>query len=71
MLTGTVPFAGVDLSVDKRLGRFAVPSRLVKGLPGGSDAFFVRALHPDPAQRFQSADELYRAFRSLVVPAVD
>ncbi|MDD5656251.1 MAG: hypothetical protein PHF00_03250, partial [Elusimicrobia bacterium] len=71
MLTGSLPFAGAELSVDKRLGRFAPASRAAAGLPAGIDAFFSRALHPEPSGRFRSSEELLRAFRSVVVPAVE
>jgi len=40
-------------------------------LPVGMEAFFERALNPDPQRRFRSGIELLGAFRSLVDPAVD
>lgn len=45
--------------------------RLTGRLPVGSDAFFERALNPDPARRFRNGAELARAFRSLVQPSVE
>jgi serine/threonine-protein kinase len=35
-----------------------VPSRRAPGIPPGFDAWFARALHPDLAQRFSSAQEM-------------
>ncbi len=35
-----------------------VPSRRAPGIPSGFDAWFARALHPDLAQRFSSAQEM-------------
>jgi tetratricopeptide (TPR) repeat protein len=49
----------------------APPSTLARGLPVGIDAFFERALNPDPERRFRSGPELSGAFRSLVDPSVD
>ncbi|MFA6004239.1 MAG: hypothetical protein WC881_09240 [Elusimicrobiota bacterium] len=71
MLTGTLPFAGPESSVDKSTGRFPLVSGLAPGVPAGIDALFARALHPDPARRFHNGDELCVAFRNLVRPPVD
>lgn|GEM_PF-2549485 len=70
-LTGRPPFPPAEAVVARSLGRFAPPSTLVRGLPVGIDAFFARALHPEPERRFRSGEELAGAFRSLVDPAVD
>lgn len=70
MLTGALPFKGPQAAQDRREGRFPPASSLVQGLPDGIDAFFARALSPDPARRFHAASELLGAFRSLVVPVV-
>jgi tetratricopeptide (TPR) repeat protein len=50
---------------------FVAPSTIARGLPVGIDAFFARALDPDPARRFRTGTELSGAFRSIVDPAVE
>jgi tetratricopeptide (TPR) repeat protein len=70
-LTGVPPYPPEEETVARSLGRFTPPSRAARGLPVGVDAFFARALDPDPARRFPSGAELAGAFRSLVRPAVD
>jgi class 3 adenylate cyclase len=42
------------------------PSRVLPGLSKQVDAFFTRALQPDPSRRFQSALELASAFAECV-----
>ena len=66
-LTGRPAF---PRGTDRALGRYLPASESVKGLPPGIDAFFARALDPDPARRFSTAAELAGAFRSLVDPPV-
>jgi serine/threonine protein kinase/class 3 adenylate cyclase len=69
-LTGQFPFSAdgfnalqTGLSVPS-----ATPvSSLVPELGTMADAFFARALHPDPAQRFTSAHELTAAFSTMVL----
>ncbi len=70
-LTGRPPYAADEAPVARRLGRFPPPSGVVAGLPVGIDAFFARALDPDPDRRFRTGAELSGAFRSLVDPAID
>lgn len=70
-LTGRPPYPPEEAVVARSLGRFPAPSTVAAGLPVGVDAFFARALHPDPERRFRSGAELAGAFRSLVEPAVD
>jgi tetratricopeptide (TPR) repeat protein len=70
-LTGRPPFPAEGAEIERRLGRFTPASTIAKGLPVGIDAFFARALDPNPARRFQTGAELSGAFRSLVDPAVD
>jgi tetratricopeptide (TPR) repeat protein len=70
-LTGRAPYPPEEAVVARSLGRFAPPSSVARGLPVGVDAFFARALDPDPGRRFRSGAELAGAFRSLVEPAVD
>lgn len=56
--------------MDRALGRFLPASKMSKSLPAGIDAFFTRALDPEPSRRFATAAELAGAFRSLVDPPV-
>ncbi|NMO22554.1 protein kinase [Pyxidicoccus fallax] len=68
-LTGQFPY-NTDAVQALSRGAFrppAVPvSTLVPELGAEADAFFARALHPDPEQRFGSARELAAAFATLV-----
>jgi hypothetical protein len=66
-LTGRPAF---PRGTDRALGRYLPASETAKGLPAGIDAFFARALDPDPARRFTTASELVGALRSLVDPPV-
>ncbi len=68
-LTGKFPFT-LD-SVGQLLnGSFfppdTPPSSLLPELGPELDRFFTKALHPEPAQRFQSAQELAAVFASIV-----
>jgi serine/threonine protein kinase/class 3 adenylate cyclase len=71
-LTGRFPFSLE--SVGSLLnGSFrppdVLPSTLVPELGTEIDPFFVRALDPDPDQRFQSANEMAAAFATIVQSA--
>ncbi len=66
-LTGRPAF---PRGTDRSLGRYLPASETVKGLPAGIDAFFARALDPEPSRRFATAAELLGAFRSFVDPPV-
>ncbi|MDD5302360.1 MAG: GNAT family N-acetyltransferase [Elusimicrobia bacterium] len=66
-LTGRPAF---PRGTDRALGRYLPASDTAKGLPAGIDAFFARALDPEPSRRFSTAAELVGAFRSLVDPPV-
>ncbi len=66
-LTGRPAF---PRGTDRALGRYLPASESARGLPSGIDAFFARALDPEPSRRFASAAELAGAFRSLVDPPV-
>ncbi|MDY7228016.1 protein kinase domain-containing protein [Hyalangium rubrum] len=71
-LTGRFPFSlesvGSLLNGSFRPPEVA-PSTLVPELGAELDPFFSRALDPDPAQRFQSANELAAAFSAIVQSA--
>ncbi|MEK7857963.1 MAG: tetratricopeptide repeat protein [Elusimicrobiota bacterium] len=71
MVTGASAFQGADSEEDKRAGRFKAATERVPELPVGVDAFFRRALDPDPLKRFHAAAELHGAFRAAIVPPVD
>jgi eukaryotic-like serine/threonine-protein kinase len=68
-LTGRFPFA-LDAIGSLLNGSFrppdAAPSSLVPELGTDLDPFFSRALDPDPARRFQSAQEMAAAFAAIV-----
>lgn len=66
-LTGRPAF---PRGTDRSLGRYLPASGLAQGLPRGIDAFFARALDPEPSRRFTTAAELVGAFRSLVDPPI-
>jgi len=66
-LTGRPAF---PRGTDRALGRYLPASESAQGLPAGVDAFFARALDPEPSRRFSTAAELVGAFRSLVDPPV-
>lgn len=70
-LTGRPAFPHEEAVVARDLGRFAPPSTVARGLPVGIDAFFARALDPEPSRRFRTGAELSGAFRSLADPSVD
>ncbi len=70
-LTGRPPYTHDEAPVARPQGRFPAPSSIAPGLPVGIDAFFLRALNPDPERRFRTGVELSGAFRSLVDPAID
>jgi eukaryotic-like serine/threonine-protein kinase len=71
-LTGQRPFRADSygaLFVALARGKFEQPSNLRRDLGPSVDAFFERAFHPDPRQRYQSARELRDAFLNGEVPA--
>ncbi|HVK66508.1 MAG TPA: serine/threonine-protein kinase [Polyangium sp.] len=68
-LTGQVPFQGETLGavcIAIERGSFMPPSQRRPGLMPTLDAWFLRALARDPAQRYQSAKELADAFLSTL-----
>jgi eukaryotic-like serine/threonine-protein kinase len=72
MLTGRPPFAGhtsQDIVIKVCTEAITPPSQLVTTLPAALDGFFIRALARRPEDRFQSADELVRAFEA-VAPSI-
>lgn len=74
ILTGEVPFKGktyLELARAIRTDRAPEPSMLRRGLPLSVDAFFQRALHKDPEQRFTSAVEMSQAFEAIEEKSLD
>lgn len=69
-LTGEKPFKGPDAAQAKREGRLPPATSFVKGLPEGLDAFFARAMSPEPSRRFPAAAEFFGAYRAVVLPPV-
>ena len=70
MLTGRVPFVGEtlpSLSLAICNADYDPPSELAPELPSGTDAWFVRALAPDRAARFQAAGELAASLRGVLL----
>ncbi|WP_437754509.1 serine/threonine-protein kinase [Sorangium sp. So ce1389] len=68
-ITGQLPFPGEELGdvlVEICTGDIPVPSQLAPDLWPELDQFLERALKREPAERFQSASELARAFASAV-----
>jgi serine/threonine-protein kinase len=68
-LTGQVPY--VAPSIGQLVAAFATgtitpASELRRGLTPEFDAWFTRALHRDPAERFASAKEMAEAFQAAV-----
>ena len=69
MLTGELPFAGEHIfDVIKAHIRAPIP-RLPEGLSEWQ-GILDRTLAKDPADRFQTADELSQALERLVLPAL-
>jgi serine/threonine-protein kinase len=68
-VTGHLPFdsEGVgDLLIKITLGELPIPSKVLPGLPPAFDAWFAKACHREPAQRFDSARELAEALARAV-----
>lgn len=67
-LTGALPFDGTsigEICTALAAGRFDPPSQHREDLPPRYDRWFARALHNDPAERFQTAEELALTFNAL------
>jgi tetratricopeptide (TPR) repeat protein len=62
LLTGTWPFNGSGLMEDKLHGRFKPATQASPSLPKELDAFFMRALQPEPSKRFAGVEEFRDAF---------
>ncbi|MBI5203016.1 MAG: protein kinase [Elusimicrobia bacterium] len=67
-VVGNLPFEGAPgkMHSAKQWGNFRVPSRCGLGLSEAVDAVLVKALAPDPKDRYASPDALYSALEKLV-----
>lgn len=69
LVTGRLPFAvGGTLERMSRVveARYVLASTLRPGIPRGLDAIIARCLHPDPAGRYRSVDDLAAAAEALL-----
>jgi serine/threonine-protein kinase len=65
---GLRPFGGGASALGKIVqGRYLKPSEIRSNYPPGLEAIIVKALASDPAQRFQSADELRQAIEQWLM----
>jgi hypothetical protein len=62
LVGGRRPFDGPDFLEQKLQRRFRPISQLDPSLPRGLDAFFAKALDPDPTRRHAGAADFRRAF---------
>lgn len=62
MLTGTLPFIGIDYLKKKEREEYPKLTSVLPSLPPGVDAVMTRALHADPAKRHASAAEFLAEF---------
>ncbi|MDE2293134.1 MAG: serine/threonine protein kinase, partial [Elusimicrobia bacterium] len=72
MVSGQLPFQGlgVNLSISKARRSYVPLSRLVAGLPPGTDDVVAWALDPDPARRCHTPMRLAGALQALLQPRV-
>ncbi|MEZ4442021.1 MAG: bifunctional serine/threonine-protein kinase/formylglycine-generating enzyme family protein, partial [Polyangiaceae bacterium] len=73
-LTGELPYDGDTIGkvcAAIANGQFVPPSELVPDLDPRFDAWFARALAPEPADRFATADEVARTFREVLEPPAE
>lgn len=67
---GLRPFGGGASALGKIVqGRYLKPSEIRSNYPPGLEAIIVKALASDPAQRFQTADELRQAIEQWLMSA--
>lgn len=65
---GLRPFGSGAAALGKIVqSKYMLPSAMRKGYPEGLEAIIVRALAPDPSQRFQTADELRNALEEWLM----
>jgi tetratricopeptide (TPR) repeat protein/tRNA A-37 threonylcarbamoyl transferase component Bud32 len=66
LLTGARPFDGPDYLEPKLRKEFAPATGRNAALPKALDAFFAKALDPDPTKRFSGARDFSKAFGSAL-----
>jgi formylglycine-generating enzyme required for sulfatase activity/serine/threonine protein kinase len=72
-LTSQPPFQGETLALilaALAVGDFVPPTQVRPELPERYDAWFERAFHDDPNERFANAEQLAVSFRELVDPEI-
>ncbi|MBI4346351.1 MAG: protein kinase [Elusimicrobia bacterium] len=67
LVTGRLPFqgTGAGMLLNKMNKTYAPATTLAPELPAGLDAFFAKALEPEPSRRFRTVGELLTALRSV------
>ncbi|MBI5623943.1 MAG: protein kinase [Elusimicrobia bacterium] len=65
MLTGSRPFPGPYFLEKKLKKQYPAPTAVNGTLPRSVDAFFAKALEPEPEKRYRTAAEFAAAFRGL------
>ncbi|MDO8804583.1 MAG: serine/threonine-protein kinase [Elusimicrobiota bacterium] len=65
MLTGVLPFEGLDVLKQKKSKDYREASTLVTWLPPGVDEVISRALEPEPTMRFADAMDFWSALKDL------
>ena len=65
LVVGQRPFAGAGMLEKKLNGDFLPIKRANPDAAAGLQPFFVKALSPDPAKRYPSAKEMYRALEAI------
>ncbi len=70
MLIGGTPFKGSNEAQDKLVGRFTLPSKLIRGLSTGFDTAFIKAFAPRPEDRYHTCFDFYRAVRAALTERV-
>ncbi|MCH7761137.1 protein kinase [candidate division TA06 bacterium] len=65
MVTGELPFMGLDVLVQKREERYTLPTELVKDLPPEIDSFIKTCLKTDKENRFSSMAEMKKALLAI------
>jgi len=65
MTTGRNPFAGADPLARICAGRVRRPTEFAPGFPADLEALVLRAMAPEPANRFRSVGDLHEALDSV------
>lgn len=65
MLTGELPFTGLDNLAQKKLKNYREATAIVFWLPTGVDEVISRALEPEPSQRYSDALDFWSALKNL------